>query len=88
MTGTMSKSFTISLSICFASMMLIFSCVTGYALITVQTINVLDLYIASFSEDGMFIRVSTEIWYVMALSVTCMMPMIYLFLRKRKMRIQ
>ncbi|WP_034756307.1 hypothetical protein [Rossellomorea vietnamensis] len=88
MTGTMSESFSISLSICFASMMLIFSCVTGYALITVQTINVLDLYIASFSKDGMFIRVSTEIWYVMALSVTCMMPMIYLFLRKRKMRFQ
>ena len=87
MTGTMSKSFTFSLSICFSLMMLIFICVTGYALITVQTINMFDLYTASFSEDGMFIRVSTEIWYVMALSVTCMMLMIYLFLRIRKKEI-
>ncbi|WGG44738.1 hypothetical protein [Rossellomorea sp. DA94] len=62
MEGTMIKSFTIALSICFSIILLIFCCVTGYALITLQTINMFDLYIASFSEDGMFIRVSTKIW--------------------------
>ncbi|PFG05165.1 hypothetical protein [Bacillus sp. es.034] len=88
MEGTMIKSFTIALSICFTFMMLIFCCMAGYALITVQTINILVLYIASFSKEGMFIRVSTEIWYVMPISITLMMPLVYLLLRKRKMGIQ
>ncbi|MFI8685927.1 hypothetical protein [Rossellomorea sp. NPDC077527] len=86
MTSTFVKSCTISISICLAFMILIFSSVTGYALITAQTIGVLDLYIAHFNDDGMFIRISTDIWYVMAIAVTFLMVLNYIILQIRKGR--
>lgn len=86
-TGTIIKSCTISISICLALMFLIFSSVTGYALITTQSISVLDLYIANVSEEGMFIRISTDIWYVVAITVAVLMLFIYVVHLDRKRKL-
>ncbi|MGF2614311.1 hypothetical protein FZC84_19400 [Rossellomorea vietnamensis] len=64
------KSFLTSLTACAALMMLMFVLVTGYALLTTQTLSVFDLYTAEVSEDGLFMRVSTKIWFVIILTVT------------------
>ncbi|TYR73471.1 hypothetical protein FZC79_18695 [Rossellomorea vietnamensis] len=84
MTGTIIKSCIASIFISLVLMMMIFGGITGYALMTIQTMSVFDLFIVDVSEDGMFIRISTGIWYVIGITVTFLTLLISVILLIRK----
>ncbi len=82
----MLKTSLASIFICVAFMTIVILGITGYSLITNQSIGVFELFSLSISDDGLFIRISTRIWYMIAVTITSLtlFMCIIIFIRNPK----
>ena len=66
----MFKTSLASIFVCAAFITLVIWGITGYSLMTNQSVSVFELFNVNISDDGLFIRISTRIWYVIAVTIT------------------